>query len=99
VDGPTFELTPDMRAGFLALLARRGVTLDERTVASVQGFLDEQIGYEIAQLSFGRTGGIRRLFDVDPVLEQAQQFASKARTPSDLLTLAQSAAAAPAPRP
>jgi len=99
VDGPTFELTPDMRAAFLALLARRGVTLDERTVASVQGFLDEQIGYEVAQLSFGRTGGIRRLFDVDPVLEQAQQFASKARTPSDLLTLAQSAAAAPAPRP
>jgi hypothetical protein len=33
------------------------------------------------------------------VLEQAQQFASKARTPADLLTLAQSAGPAPAQRP
>ncbi|MGD0993360.1 MAG: S41 family peptidase [Gemmatimonadales bacterium] len=99
VDSPTFELTPDMRAAFLALLARRGVTLDDRTLSAAQGFLDEQIGYEIAQLGFGRSGGIRRLFDEDPVLEQAQQFASKAKTPADLLALAQSAAPAPARRP
>ena len=99
VDSPTFELTPDMRAAFLALLARRGVTLDERTLAAVQMFLDEQIGYEVAQLSFGRSGGIRRLFEVDPVLEQAQQFASKARTPADLLAAAQSAGPAPAKQP
>ena len=99
VTSPTFELTPDMRAAFLALLARRGVTLDEQTLAAARHLLDEQVGYEVAQLSFGRTGGIRRLFDVDPVLEQAEQFASKARTPADLLTLAQSAAHAPAQRP
>ena len=99
VDSPTFELTPDMRAAFLAQLSRRGVTLDERTESAVRGFLDQQIGYEIAQLSFGRSGGIRRLFEQDPVLEQAQQFASKARTPADLLTLAPSAASAPAPHP
>ena len=99
VTSPTFELTPDMRAAFLALLARRGVTLDEQTLAAARHLLDEQVGYEVAQLSFGRTGGIRRLFDVDPVLEQAEQFASKARTPADLLTLAQSAAPAPAQRP
>jgi hypothetical protein len=36
---------------------------------------------------------------VDPVLEQAQQFATKAKTPADLLALAQSAVPAPAPRP
>jgi carboxyl-terminal processing protease len=99
VTSPTFELTPDMRAAFLALLARRGVTLDEQTLAAARHLLDEQVGYEVAQLSFGRTGGIRRLFDVDPVLEQAEQFASKARTPADLLTLAPSAAPAPAQRP
>ena len=99
VTSPTFELTPDMRAAFLALLARRGVSLDEQTQAEARHLLDEQVGYEVAQLSFGRTGGIRRLFDVDPVLEQAEQFASKARTPADLLTLAQSAAPAPAQRP
>ena len=99
VDGPTFEFTPEMRAAFLAVLARRGVTLDERTLAVAREFLDEQVGYEVAQLSFGRSGGIRRLFDQDPVLEQAQRFASKAKTPTDLLALAQSAAPAPAQRP
>ena len=57
VSSPTFELTPDMRAAFLALLARRGVTLDERTVTGAREFLDQQLGYEIAQFSFGRIGG------------------------------------------
>jgi carboxyl-terminal processing protease len=87
VSSPTFEVTPEMRAAFMAALARRGVTLDARTAAAAQGFLDQQLGYEIAQFSFGRSGGIRRLFDVDPVLEQAEQFATKARSPADLLTL------------
>ncbi len=95
VASPLFDVTPEMRAEFLALLARRGVTLDSRTVAGAHQFLDQQIGYEVAQLSFGRSGGLRRLFDVDPVLEQAQQFASKARTPAELLTLAQSATTSP----
>ena len=99
VDSPTFEFTPDMRSAFLALLARRGVTLDEHTLAVAQNFLDEQIGYEVAQLSFGRSGGIRRLFDQDPVLEQAQHYAVRAKSPADLLSLAQSAAPAPAQRP
>ncbi len=95
VDSPTFTVTPEMRAEFLAQLARRGVTVDSRTVAGAGRFLDQQIGFEVAQFSFGRSGGIRRLFDVDPVLEQAQSYASKARTPADLLTLAQSATPAP----
>lgn len=99
ITSPMFEVTPEMRAAFLALLARRGVTLDSRTLVAAQGFLDQQLGYEIAQFSFGRSGGIRRLFDVDPVLEQAQRFASKARTPADLLTLAQSAAPTAPQRP
>jgi carboxyl-terminal processing protease len=101
VASPTFEVTPQMRSAFLALLARRGVTLDARTVTASQGFLDRDLGYEIAQFIFGRPGGIRRLFDQDPVLQQALRFASRAKAPADLLTLAQSAApaTAPAPRP
>ena len=99
VSSPTFEVTPEMRSTFLALLARRGVTLDSRTVTTTQAFLDRDIGYEIAQFIFGRSGGIRRLFDEDPVLEQALRFASRAKAPADLLTLAQSAAPAPAPAP
>ncbi len=98
VSGPTFEFTPELRAQFLAQLARRGVTLDDHTLAVAGNFLDQQIGYEIAQLSFGRSGGIRRLFDQDPVLEDAQRFASRAKSPAELLELAQRAAPAPAQR-
>ncbi len=101
VTTPTFEVGPEMRASFLALLARRGVTLDEHTVAAAQTFIDEDIGYEVAQFSFGRAGSVRRLFDEDPVLQEAAQLASRAKTPADLLTIASSAGkgSAPAQRP
>ncbi len=101
VASPTFEVGPDMRASFLALLARRGVTLDAHTVTAAQSFIDEDIGYEVAQFSFGRIGSVRRLFDEDPVLQAAEGYASKAKTPADLLTLATSAGkgSAPAQRP
>ena len=101
VTSPTFEVGPEMRAAFLALLSRRGVTLDPRTVAGTQSFIDQDIGYEVAQFSFGRAGSVRRLFDQDPVLMEAQRYASRAKTPADLLTLASSAGrgSAPAQRP
>jgi carboxyl-terminal processing protease len=101
VASPTFEVTPEMRSAFLALLARRGVTLDSKTVSETRAFLDRDLGYEIAQFIFGRPGGIRRLFDQDPVLMRARQLASEAKAPGDLLTLAERAApaATPAPRP
>ena len=98
VSSPTFTVDADMRAAFLALLARRGVTLDERTVAATRSFIDQDIGYEVAEFSFGRVGSVRRLFDEDPVLEQAEAYASKAKTPADLLALA-SSGSVPAPRP
>jgi carboxyl-terminal processing protease len=88
VSSPTFEVSPDMRASFLASLARRGVMLDTATAAAVRTFIDQDIGYEVAQFSFGRAGSIRRLFEEDPVLMQAAQFAARAKTPADLLTLA-----------
>jgi len=101
ITSPTFEVDPDMRSSFLALLARRGVTLDAHTVTAAQSFIDEDIGYEVAQFSFGRIGSVRRLFEEDPVLQAAQGYASKAKTPADLLTLSTSAGkgSAPAQRP
>ncbi len=89
VSSPTFTVTPDMRSSFLATLGRRGVTLTPRTLAAAQQFIDRDIGFEVAQFIFGRAGGIRRLFDEDPVLERAQRLASRAKTPADLLALAQ----------
>ncbi len=100
VSAPNFTVTPDMRASFLAQLARRGVTLSPRTLTAAQQFIDRDIGYEVAQFIFGRAGGIRRLFDEDPMLEEAQRFAARAKTPADLLALAQAEhPAAPAARP
>jgi len=101
VSSPTFEVSPEMRASFLALLARRGVTLDDKTVTAARTFIDQDIGYEVAQFSFGRSGSVRRLFDEDPVLMQAERYASQAKTPADLLTLASGAGkgSATAPRP
>ncbi len=100
VASPTFDVDQEMHDAFMTALARRGVTLDPQTAEVARRFIDRQVGFEVAQFSFGRSGGIRRLFDVDPILEQAQSFASRARTPAELLSLAQSAAqATPAQRP
>ncbi len=98
VSTPTFTVTPAMRDAFLAMLARRGVRLDAATVAATRSFLDEDIGYEVAQFTFGRVGSVRRLFLQDPVLKIAERYAAEAKTPADLLTLADTAAKAPAPR-
>lgn len=98
VTSPTFEVTADMRSTFLAQLSRRGVTLDARTVAAAQKFIDDDIGYEVAQFTFGRVGSVRRLFDEDPVLIEARRYASQAKHPADLLTLAQSLNGGPQPQ-
>ncbi len=98
VSRPEFDVTPEMRAAFLSVLAKRGVTLGQGTVDSARTFIDQDIGYEVAQFSFGRVGSMRRLFDEDPVLIQAAQYAGRARTPADLLALAQNAARTPAPQ-
>jgi carboxyl-terminal processing protease len=89
VSGPDFTVTPQMRAAFLALLARRGVTLDPGTIDRTKSFIDQDLGYEVAQFSFGRVGSVRRLFTEDPVLIAADRYAAQAKTPADLLALAQ----------
>jgi carboxyl-terminal processing protease len=99
VSSPEFPVTPQMRAAFLALLARRGVTLARSTVDSARAFIDQDIGYEVAQFSFGRVGSVQRLFGEDPVLMEAERYASQARTPADLLTLAEGASPATRPAP
>ncbi len=51
----------------LAPLARRGVTVYPRTVNGwARRFIDEDIGYEVAQSSFGGAGSVVDLFDEDP---------------------------------
>jgi len=98
VGSPTFEVTPEMRGAFLAQLARRGVSVDAQTVTAARKIIDDDIGFEVAQFSYGRVGSVRRLFDEDPVLIEATRYASQAKTPSDLLTLAGAAKGGPPAR-
>jgi len=97
VSSPEFKVTPQMRGAFLSLLAKRGVALSPATVDSSRLFLDQDIGYEVAQFSFGRVGTVQRLFDEDPVLIRAESYASRAKSPADLLALVQDTAGTPAP--
>jgi carboxyl-terminal processing protease len=95
VSGPTFTVTPELRAAFLQALSQRGVTLDRATLEAAGPFMDRQIGSYVARFAFGRAGEIRRLATDDPVLAQAMRYASRARSPLELFTLAQ----ADAPNP
>ncbi|MDP3775853.1 MAG: S41 family peptidase [Gemmatimonadales bacterium] len=100
VTSPTFRVTPEMRQQFLGILARRGVRLDDGALAATGGFIDRQIGSQVARFAFGRAGEIRRLATEDPVLAEATRLAGRARTPTELFTIAgRPGTPAPAPRP
>ncbi|MBI1722822.1 MAG: PDZ domain-containing protein [Gemmatimonadetes bacterium] len=97
---PMFPVTPEMRQQFLRLLGRRGVALDDATLAVTGDFIDRQIGSQVARFVFGRAGEVRRLTADDPVLAEATRLAARARTPTELFTLAaQPVTPAPAQRP
>ncbi|MBI4541501.1 MAG: PDZ domain-containing protein [Gemmatimonadetes bacterium] len=92
VAGPMFEVTPEMRAAFLALLAGRGVELDQETLGATRAFIDYQLGTQVARFAFGRAGEVRRLAGSDPVLSEAYRLAGRARHPSELFALVAPAA-------
>jgi len=101
---PRFQVTPAIRDQFLATLRRRGVTLDNATLAVTGPLIDEELGDQTARFVFGRAGELRRLSGGDDkVLATALHLADTAHSQHDLLTMAAphdpSAQAARAGRP
>lgn len=99
ITNPMFQVTPNMREQFLALLRQRGVQLDQATINATWPFMEKQLGDQTARFVFGRAGEVQRLSTDDPVLATATRLAARAHSPAELFTLAAAEAPARAARP
>lgn len=69
--GPDFEITPAMRAEFLALLREEGVEIDETAYARVESLIDGFLGVQLANTAFGELEALRRSHAADVTFEAA----------------------------
>ncbi len=99
IANPMFQVTPNMREQFLALLRQRGVQLDQQTINATWPLMDKQLAAQTARFVFGRAGEVQRLSTDDPVLATATRLAARAHSPAELFTLAAAEAPARAARP
>ncbi len=93
---PDFEVTPEMRGAFLALLAERGVEVDRELLDDVRSLVDPVIASQLANYAFGETERLRRLQEGDLQVAEAVRLLRGARTPEQLISLVEEAARAPA---
>jgi len=84
---PDFEITPAMRADFLALLRDEGVEIDEATYAGVRTLVDGFIGVQIANTAFGDLEALRRRHAADATFDAAVVRLRAAGSTEELLQL------------
>jgi carboxyl-terminal processing protease len=89
VKSPGFPVTPAMRAELLRRLRARGVEIGEQQWAGAESLVSEQLSYEITRYLFGRPAEFARRVADDGQVRYAVTLLQRARTPQELLTLAQ----------
>ena len=80
-----------MRDGLFQRLQEAGVRLDRETFDQARGYVDEQLGYEIARELFGSDSMLRRQAKTDRQIQAALRILRASRTQQDALTFATAA--------
>jgi len=88
VADPGFRVTTAMRGELIRRLRDRGVTLPDSIFAGAGTLLDEQLGDEVARYVFGRPAEIQRQLRRDAQVREAMGLLARAKSPSELFTLA-----------
>jgi carboxyl-terminal processing protease len=91
VTSPDFTVTPEMRAGLLRRMRRRGITVDDSTYEAASSLIDRVLGYEIARYMFGEEAVFIRRLRADAMMNRALEFARGATTQKELLDRAANA--------
>lgn len=89
ITSPSFQVTPAMRAELLRRLRARGVQLSDAQWEGAGDLVGEQLGFEITRFVFGRPAEFSRRVSEDVQVKRAVELLTKARTPKELLALAQ----------
>jgi carboxyl-terminal processing protease len=99
---PDFQVTPEMREEFYALLRQEGVEVDAALYEDIQPLVDRFIGAQLANSAFGEEERLRRSQAGNPQVARAVELLRGASTPADLFSeadrLAPGAGESPAPR-
>jgi carboxyl-terminal processing protease len=91
VSDESFAVTPEMRDGLFQRLQEAGVRLDRTTFDQARGYVDEQLGYEIARELFGSDSMLRRQAKTDRQIQAALRILRGSRTQQEALTFATTA--------
>jgi hypothetical protein len=84
----SFKVTEEMRNQVFERLQQVGVELPRPTFDNASGYVDEQLGYEIARTLFGPLAEARRRAFSDHQMLTAVRLLRRAETQEDALTIA-----------
>ncbi len=89
ITGPDFQVAPEMRAELARRLRSRGVEFPMPVWDAARELVEQQFSYEIARYVFGRPAEFARRTSDDTQVQRAVVLLKRARTPKELLSLAQ----------
>jgi len=95
---PNFTVTQAMVDDIVRRLRTKGADLPDSVIAGARTLITQELGYEAARYVFGRSAEFRRRIGDDEQIKRAVALADKARSPQDLLTLANRPPALPTVR-
>jgi len=93
-----FTVTQGMVDDIVHRLRAKGADLPDSVIAGARTLITQELGYEAARYVFGRSAEFRRRIGDDEQIKRAVALADKARSPQDLLTLANTQPAPPTVR-
>jgi len=85
---PNFTVTQAMIDEIVRRLRAKGADVPDSVVSGAHTLISQELGYEAARYVFGRSTEFRRRMADDEQVKRALALADKARSPQDLLTLA-----------
>jgi carboxyl-terminal processing protease len=87
---PNFTVTDAMVDEIVRRLRSKGADLPDSVVAGARPLVSQELGYEAARYVFGRSAEFRRRMADDEQVKRALSLADRAKSPQDLLSMAQS---------
>src|SRR5256885_2823841 len=88
VSSPDFAVTAQMVDEVLRRARSKGVSVPDSVAAGARDLIGQQLGYEVARYSFGRSAEFRRRMHDDQQVQRAFALADRAKSPQELLTMA-----------
>ena len=85
---PNFTVTPGMVDEIVRRVRAKGADLPDSVLGGARTLISQDVGYEAARYVFGRSAEFRRRMADDEQVKRALALADRARSPQDLLTLA-----------